>query len=67
MNAFAAFHERFDIDDPTPAIDQLADALGLTSPDPDLDPTVALHRLLEDNEPFTLVQSANGAQRHTHQ
>ena len=52
MNAFAAFHERFDIEDPIPATDQLADALGLTSPDPGLDPTVALHRLLENNEPL---------------
>ena len=52
MNAFAAFHERFDIEDPIPATDQLADALGLTSPDRGLDPTVALHRLLENNEPL---------------
>ncbi len=52
MEAFAAFHERFDIDDPTPAIDQLADALGLTFHYADLDPTVALHQMLEDNEPL---------------
>ena len=52
MQAFAAFHERFEIDDSTVALDQLADSLGLTPPDHDLDPTVALHRLLEDNEPL---------------
>ena len=52
MKAFAAFHEDFDIDDPTPAMDRLAEALGLTPPDPDLDSTVALHRLLEYNEPL---------------
>lgn len=50
MKAFATFHEGFDIDDPMPAIDRLSDSLGVTSPDQDLDPTVALHDLLEDNE-----------------
>ncbi len=52
MEAFADFHERFDIAHPTSAIEVLSNALGLTPPDPGIDSNVALHGLLEDSEPL---------------
>ena len=50
MTAFATFQEQFDINEPIPAIAQLSNALGKNRPDPSIDPSVALHRLLEDDE-----------------
>ena len=54
--AFAHFHEGFDIQNPRPAINQLARDLQLTSNDA-VEPEVALHQLLADNADVDWVRT----------
>lgn len=56
MRAFARFHERFRIADPWPAIEQLAQDLGLGHVDHGVDPQMALYELLETNEDIAWVR-----------
>ena len=50
MRAFADFHHRFSTENPWPAMNELARALGLPPPNGSLDPQVAMFSLLKDNE-----------------
>lgn len=50
MRAFAGFQERFNLEDPMPAIEQLARDLKLGEVDHGVDPQVALFQLVEQNE-----------------
>jgi Lhr-like helicase len=56
FDAFAHFHDTFDIQQPFPAIDQLAADLDLGVPDHTEDPQVALHQLLEHNTDISFVR-----------
>lgn len=56
LAAFASFHQGFDIQNPFPAIEQLAEDLNLGPVDGTLDPQVALHALLENNEDVRWVR-----------
>ena len=57
MRAFAEFHRNFNINDPFPAMTRLAQDLGLPTPSSELDPTVAAHQLLDDNEDVRWIRS----------
>ena len=57
MRAFAEFHRNFNINDPVPAMNRLAQDLGRTAPSSALDPTVAAHQLLDDNEDVRWIRS----------
>ena len=57
MRAFAEFHRNFNINDPFPAMTRLAQDLGLPAPSSELDPTVAAHQLLDDNEDVRWIRS----------
>ena len=57
MRAFAEFHRNFNINDPVPAMNRLAQDLGRTAPSSELDPTVAAHQLLDDNEDVRWIRS----------
>lgn len=56
VDAFAAFHRGFDVQDPFPAIERLAGDLSLGPVDRTADPQVALHGLLEENEDVAWVR-----------
>jgi ATP-dependent helicase YprA (DUF1998 family) len=56
LDAFAAFHRGFDIQDPFPAIERLAGDLNLGPVDRTVDPQVALHALLEQSEDVVWVR-----------
>jgi ATP-dependent helicase YprA (DUF1998 family) len=56
MQAFARFHERFTMEDPWPAIEQLAQDLGPGHVDHGVDPQMALYELLEKNEDIAWVR-----------
>ena len=56
LHAFAAFHKEFDIQDPMPAIQHLAENLQLGPVDRTEDPQVVLHSLLEKNEDVSWIR-----------
>lgn len=56
LEAFAAFHDGFAMQDPVPAIDRLAHDLHGGHADHTLDPQVALHELLEHDENVTWIR-----------
>lgn len=57
MDAFVSFHSNFDIQDPMPAIEQLAKDLDLGVVDHTVDPQVALFRVVEKNEDIAWTRS----------
>ena len=57
LGAFAKFHDEFTHDDPWPSIRDLSESLGLTEPNEEEDPQVALHQLLSDNEDLKWVRA----------
>lgn len=56
FHSFMRFHDAFDIQDPFPAIEQIADDLDLGLVDRTVDPQVALYSLLEHNEDVLWVR-----------
>lgn len=56
FQSFAKFHETFDIQNPLPAIEQLAYDLDLGSVDREVEPLVALYSLLEHNQDVLWVR-----------
>jgi len=56
LRAFASFHDTFDIQDPLPAIERLAQDLRHGQVDHTLDPQVSLHALLEHNDDIDWVR-----------
>jgi Lhr-like helicase len=56
FNSFAQFQDAFNIQEPYPAIDQLAANLQLGPPDHTEDPQVALYRMLETNQDIIWVR-----------
>lgn len=56
LQAFDHFHQTFDITDPFPAIDQLAERLKLGVVDHTLSPQVALYNLIEQNKDIIWVR-----------
>ena len=57
LGAFAGFHDRFSHADPWPSMRALSQSLGLAEPNEDVDPQVALHQLLSDNEDLRWVRA----------
>ena len=57
FHAFGRFHETFSQSDPWPGIREIARSMGESQPDENLDPEVALHQLLADNEDLAWVRS----------
>jgi ATP-dependent helicase YprA (DUF1998 family) len=57
LEAFARFHDTFDVQNPASAIEQLANDLQLGDVDRGEDPQVALHNLVEDNEEIVWVRN----------
>lgn len=60
LAAFDHFHQTFNLDEPLPAIEKLADDLKLGIVDRTVDPQVALHDLLETNEDIRWVRQRTG-------
>src|SRR5579883_1538020 len=56
LYAFGRFYERFSLNDPVPAIEQLASELELGPVDTQVDPQVALYALLEQNHDIDWVR-----------
>ena len=56
LHAFAKFHQLFDVQNPFPGIDQLAQDLQLGSVDHSIDSQVALHGLLDKNEDIAWIR-----------
>lgn len=56
LRSFAKFHDTFSIQDPLPAMDQLAQDLELGLVDRTLDPQVAFHTLLDTNADIAWVR-----------
>ena len=56
LNAFGRFYETFDVTDPFPAIDGIANSLSLGDVDHTVDPQVALFQLLERNKDIQWVR-----------